>query len=257
MFHSIIRQHRIKPLCQIVKPFVRTFKSAVHPSEERPEELLELRPEKYSEINVRPQPPITLYMAPKDGITTDELFSPGERVVVFGVPGPFSTGSSTGERVPHFLEESWNILGRKVDMILCISVTDPKLQRMWGTSVDGVLMLCDPEAAFTKHIGMQVDLSALGQGVRSRRYSMIVDNGKVMFFNVESDSSQVLKTSYMVVTDQLDLLDHDVKKRRMSQRDWTHDSLKEELMHVKENEKHLKDELESERPSGHWTKSQF
>lgn len=231
------------------------------------ESLLNFDPSKYEDINVLPDPPVRLYAAPNEVITTEELFPPNQRVVVFGIPGPFiddrlsKAQDFTNEKLPHFLDAVPNILQRKVDKVVSISVNDPWQQRMWSQDLHVehcVLMLADPDAAFTRHIGMEVDLRALGHGIRTRRFSIIVDNRKVMFFNVERDPSQILKTSSVMVLDQLDLLNHTVKKRTISSREWTHDSLKREVMDAERKGIHH-EPVESEKgvPSMSRTKSQF
>jgi peroxiredoxin len=73
--------------------------------------------------------------------------------------------------------------------IACISVNDPFVMAAWGEqhgAGDKVMMLCDPDAAFTRSLGLSLDLSAFGLGTRSQRYSMVVEDGVVRSINVET-----------------------------------------------------------------------
>lgn len=207
--------------------------------DEPAEDLLDFRPEKYRMINVMPRPPITLYASPEERLTTNDLFGGEKRVVVFGIPSPFSEqrmGASKdyiSERLPTFLTAVPNIFERDVDSIVCISMNDPWVQKRWNDDlhlVGDILMLTDHSSDFTRQIGMDVDLSAVGQGIHTRRYNMIVDNGRVMFFNVEKDVHVIQRTSSVILLEQLDVLRRDIKRRRFVSSDWTHDSLKQELM---------------------------
>ncbi|HXS41289.1 MAG TPA: peroxiredoxin [Stellaceae bacterium] len=123
---------------------------------------------------------------PKD-ISTDEIFG-GKKVVLFAVPGAF-TPTCSAKHLPGFVEKAAQIKGKGVDTIACLAVNDAFVMGAWGKAqnTDGkVLMLADGAAAFTKQLGLDLDLSAPGMGVRSKRYAMVVDNGVVKALNVEA-----------------------------------------------------------------------
>ena len=123
---------------------------------------------------------------PKD-VSTDDIFA-GKKVVMFAVPGAF-TPTCSAKHLPGFVEKAAQLKAKGVDTIACLSVNDAFVMGAWGKaqSTDGkVLMLADGSAAFTKQLGLDLDLSGPGMGVRSKRYAMIVDNGVVKKLNVEA-----------------------------------------------------------------------
>jgi glutaredoxin/glutathione-dependent peroxiredoxin len=123
---------------------------------------------------------------PKD-ISTDEIFS-GKKVVLFAVPGAF-TPTCSAKHLPGFVEKAAEIKGKGVDTIACLAVNDAFVMGAWGKAQntgDKVLMLADGAAAFTKQLGLDLDLTGPGMGVRSKRYAMLVDNGTVKALQVEA-----------------------------------------------------------------------
>jgi len=123
---------------------------------------------------------------PKD-ISTDEIFG-GKKVVMFAVPGAF-TPTCSAKHLPGFVEKAAQIRDKGVDTIACLSVNDAFVMGAWGKAqnTDGkVLMLADGAAVFTKQLGLELDLTGPGMGVRSKRYAMVVDNGVVKALNVEA-----------------------------------------------------------------------
>ncbi len=122
---------------------------------------------------------------PKE-ITTDELFA-GKKVAVFAVPGAFTPTCSV-RHLPGYIDRAADIKAKGVDAIACIAVNDAFVMGAWGKEhkADGkVLMLADGSGEFTKAMGLEFDLTRNGMGVRSQRYSMLVDNGVVKALNVE------------------------------------------------------------------------
>ena len=119
-------------------------------------------------------------------LTTDEIFA-GKKVVMFAVPGAF-TPTCSAKHLPGFVAAAGDIKAKGVDTIACLSVNDPFVMGAWakdqGTG-DDVLMLADGSAAFTSALDTVLDLTERGLGVRSRRYSMIVDDGVVSQINLE------------------------------------------------------------------------
>ncbi|MCC7275056.1 MAG: peroxiredoxin [Alphaproteobacteria bacterium] len=123
---------------------------------------------------------------PKD-ITTDELFS-GKKVVLFALPGAF-TPTCSAKHLPGFVQHAGAIKGKGVDTIACLSVNDAFVMGAWGKDQnvgDKVMMLADGSGDFTKALGLELDLTPNGMGVRSKRYAMIVDDGVVKALDVEA-----------------------------------------------------------------------
>ena len=119
-------------------------------------------------------------------VTTREFFT-GKRIVVFAVPGAF-TPTCHMNHLPGFLTHHEDIKAKGVDDIAVISVNDVWVMHQWAKETDGkgkIHFLADGSAAFTKAVGLDIDLGAAGMGVRSQRYSMIVDNGTVTDLNIE------------------------------------------------------------------------
>jgi glutaredoxin/glutathione-dependent peroxiredoxin len=108
-------------------------------------------------------------------------------VVLFAVPGAFTPTCSV-KHLPGFVQHADTIKAKGVDSIICVAVNDAFVMAAWAKEqgVDGkVVMLADGSAAFTKALGLELDLTARGMGVRSQRYALIVDNGKVTHVAIE------------------------------------------------------------------------
>ena len=137
---------------------------------------------------------------PKD-VTTDEIFK-GKKVAFFALPGAF-TPTCSAKHLPGYVEQAGAIKGKGVDSIVCMSVNDAFVMDAWGKAQnvgDKVMMVADGNADFTKALGLELDLVANGMGTRSRRFSMLVQDGVVKSLNVEkpgafevSDASTMLK----------------------------------------------------------------
>jgi len=118
--------------------------------------------------------------------TTADVFN-GKKVALFAVPGAF-TPTCDQKHMPGFVQRYDQIKQKGVDTIACTSVNDVFVLNAWSKSsgADGkILMLADGSADFAKKLGLEIDLTARGLGVRSKRYSMIIDNGVVTSLNVE------------------------------------------------------------------------
>ncbi len=136
--------------------------------------------------------------------TTDSLFK-GKKVVVFAVPGAF-TPTCTLNHLPGYLENRDAILARGVDDIAVIAVNDWHVMGAWAQSTGGlgkIHFLADWNAAFTKAIGMDADLSAGNLGLRSRRYSMLVEDGVVKSLNIEETPGQTTISGAAAMIEQL------------------------------------------------------
>jgi peroxiredoxin len=122
---------------------------------------------------------------PKE-ITTDELFR-GKKVALFAVPGAF-TPTCSQRHLPGYVDKASELKAKGVDQIACLSVNDAFVMGAWGKAQnvgDKVMMLADGSGDFTRAIGLELDLRKGGLGMRSQRYSMLVDDGVVKNLNVE------------------------------------------------------------------------
>ncbi len=137
-------------------------------------------------------------------ISTDELFK-GKKVVLFALPGAF-TPTCSAKHVPGFVQHAAEIKAKGVDTIACLSVNDAFVMGAWGKDQgtgDKVLMLADGAAAYTKAMGMDLDLTAHGMGVRCKRFAMIVDDGKVTFLAEEPNPGALEASSAEAILKQL------------------------------------------------------
>jgi glutaredoxin/glutathione-dependent peroxiredoxin len=111
----------------------------------------------------------------------------GKKVVIFGLPGAY-TPTCSAQHVPGYLKNFDALKAKGVDTIVCMAVNDGFVMGAWGQSQkvgDKIRMLGDGSAAFTKALGLELDLTAKGMGVRCQRFSLLVDNGVVKQVNVE------------------------------------------------------------------------
>ncbi|MCB1460471.1 MAG: peroxiredoxin [Nitratireductor sp.] len=119
-------------------------------------------------------------------MTTDELFA-GKKVVLFAVPGAF-TPTCHMNHLPGFVEHFDTIKAKGIDEIAVVSVNDVWVMNEWSKASKGkgkIHFLADGAAEFTKAAGLEIDLSVAGMGIRSKRYSMIVDDGVLKALNIE------------------------------------------------------------------------
>jgi len=117
-------------------------------------------------------------------------FFKDKRIVLFGLPGAY-TSVCSAKHLPGYVDNYEKYKAKGVDLIVCISVNDPFVMEAWGKSQnvgDKVLMIADPFLSFTKAIGADVDKSARGLGMRSNRYTMLIDNLKVIKLQEEEDA---------------------------------------------------------------------
>ena len=119
-------------------------------------------------------------------ITTDELFI-GKKVVLFSVPGAF-TPTCSAKHLPGYVEHGAALKGKGVDTIACIAVNDVFVMDAWGKSAgaDDIMMLADGNGDYTKALGLELDASGFGMGIRGQRFSIVVDDGVVSHLNVEA-----------------------------------------------------------------------
>jgi peroxiredoxin len=111
----------------------------------------------------------------------------GKKVVIFGLPGAF-TPTCSAKHVPGYVTGRDQLGRRGVDEVWCVSVNDAFVMGAWGKDQHAsgkVRMMADGSATFTKALGLDQDLTARGMGIRSQRYSMLVDDGVVKALNLE------------------------------------------------------------------------
>ena len=134
-------------------------------------------------------PSMKLMQGTEDGpkeISTDELFK-GKKVVLFAVPGAFTPTCSV-KHLPSFVQNAAAFTAKGVDSIVCMAVNDAFVMGAWGKeqgSGDKIIMLADGSAAFTKALGLELDLVPRGMGVRSQRFALVAVDGKVTHLAVE------------------------------------------------------------------------
>ena len=119
-------------------------------------------------------------------VSTSEFFA-GRKVALFAVPGAF-TPTCSAKHLPGYVEKASELKAKGVDEIACTSVNDAFVMGAWKSS-DGsedITMLADGNGDFARALGLTMDGSGFGMGERSQRYSMIVDDGKVVELNVEA-----------------------------------------------------------------------
>ena len=112
----------------------------------------------------------------------------GKKIAIFALPGAY-TPTCSAKHVPSYVTNSDRLKAKKVDEVWCVSVNDAFVMGAWGREQKAggkVRMMADGSAKFAKAIGLEMDLTERGMGVRSQRYSMLVDNGVVKAVNVEA-----------------------------------------------------------------------
>jgi peroxiredoxin len=122
--------------------------------------------------------------------TTDEVFK-GKKVVLFAVPGAF-TPTCHLNHLPGFVQNAAAIKAKGIDTIAVTSVNDVFVQDAWkkASNADAIEFLSDGSAEFAKAVGMELDASGAGLGIRSKRYCMVVDDGTVKSLAVEDVPSK-------------------------------------------------------------------
>ena len=138
-------------------------------------------------------------------VASSDVFGAG-KVAVFAVPGAY-TPTCHNTHLPSFVKAMDALKAKGVSKVVCISVNDPFVLDAWasatGADAAGITMLCDWNAAFTKAIGLDFDGAGAGLGVRSKRYSMLVENGKVAVLNVEEAPGKAECSIGEVLVDQI------------------------------------------------------
>jgi len=140
-------------------------------------------------------PSVTLKQLTPEGVkevTTEEIFG-GRKVVLFAVPGAFTPACSQ-RHLPGYVDRAADLKAKGIDEIACVAVNDAFVMGAWGRDqkTDGkIRMLADGSGDFARALGLELDLTKGGLGIRSQRYSMLVDDGVVKSLNVEKQPGQV------------------------------------------------------------------
>ena len=117
-------------------------------------------------------------------------FLKDKKIILFGLPGAF-TSICSNKHLPGYVKNYENFKSKGVDQIICLSVNDPFVMDVWGKShsvQNKIIMIGDPFLNFTKSIGAEVDKRARGLGIRSNRYTMLIDDLKVIKLREEDDT---------------------------------------------------------------------
>lgn len=155
-------------------------------------------------IKVGDKLPEATFMVPtSDGpapMTTADVFG-GKKVALFAVPGAY-TPTCSARHLPSYKEKAAELAARGVDTIACLSVNDAFVMGAWakdqGVAGD-IIMLADGSGLFAKAIGLEMDASKFGMGIRSQRFSLIADNGVVTHLFVEAPAEyKVSSAEYML-----------------------------------------------------------
>lgn len=118
----------------------------------------------------------------------------GKKIAIFAVPGAF-TPTCSAKHVPGYLEHYEQLKSAGVDEVWCLSVNDPFVMGAWSKdqkATGKIRFIADGSAEFAKAVGLTLDLTARGLGLRSNRYSMLVKDGKVVTLNVEGPGEFVV-----------------------------------------------------------------
>jgi peroxiredoxin len=135
-------------------------------------------------------PAATLKVADADGIkdvTTEQLFA-GRKVVLFSVPGAF-TPTCSAKHLPGFVQNAAAIRAKGIDSIVCLAVNDAFVMGAWGRDQqvgDKVIMASDGNGELTRALGLDLDASRFGMGMRGQRFAMVVEDGVVRKLAVEA-----------------------------------------------------------------------
>jgi glutaredoxin/glutathione-dependent peroxiredoxin len=126
----------------------------------------------------------------------------GRRVVLFALPGAF-TPTCDSSHLPSFIRSKDALAAKGIDEIICISVNDAHVMRLWGetsgATAAGITLLADADSAFTKAVGMAFSNPAVGFYDRSRRYVVVVDDGRVTHAQIDEPGVCSLSTGESIL----------------------------------------------------------
>jgi glutaredoxin/glutathione-dependent peroxiredoxin len=153
-------------------------------------------------------PDVSFTVMTADGpkpMTTAEVFG-GKKVALFAVPGAY-TPTCHKQHMPGFVDRAADLKAKGYETVACTSVNDIFVLSNWANdtgAIGKIIMLADGSADFAKKLGLEIDLTARGLGVRSKRYAMAVDNGIVKILNVEDAPPQHEKSSAATLCSMID-----------------------------------------------------
>ncbi len=134
-------------------------------------------------------PSVKLTLATRDGpreVSTEELFA-GKLVVLFGVPGAF-TPTCSAQHLPGFVENLAALKAKGVELVACMAVNDVFVMDAWGKANDlgdSITLLADGSCAFTHALGLELDLTNRGLGIRCQRFALVADDLKITHLGIE------------------------------------------------------------------------
>ena len=120
-----------------------------------------------------------------------------DKVIIFGIPGAFTPTCST-KHLPGFLTSDNQLNTKNIKKVICISVNDPFVMDAWGQAhnvQNKILMVADYNSDFTKKIGAELDLNKRGLGMRSSRYTMLIEKGRVVKISEEEVAGKCERTA--------------------------------------------------------------
>ena len=123
-------------------------------------------------------------------ISTSDLFK-SKKVIILGMPGAF-TKTCSATHLPGYVKNFDLALKKGITKIICIAVNDPNVMKAWGQNQNvgnKIFMMGDPFCKFTKAIGAEVDKSVKGLGIRSNRYTMLLEDGVVKKIEEEKETA--------------------------------------------------------------------
>ncbi len=129
-------------------------------------------------------------------ISTDDLFK-GKKAVLFAVPGAF-TPTCSNQHLPGFLHHAADFKSKGVDVVACTAVNDVFVMDAWAKASGAkgtIAFLADGNGDFAKAVGLDLDGSGIGFGIRSKRYAMLIDNGAVKALHVEDQPGVAIESS--------------------------------------------------------------
>jgi peroxiredoxin len=147
-------------------------------------------------------PDVTLKVMGEKGpqdITTADIFS-GKKVVLFAVPGAF-TPTCSAAHLPSFVVNADKIKEKGVDSIVCVSVNDPFVMDAWGKAgnAEALMMVGDSDGALANAMGLTLDGSGAGLGIRSSRYALVAEDGKITALNAEQGGAYEVSSAEAIL----------------------------------------------------------
>ena len=134
-------------------------------------------------------------------IDSGELFN-NKSVLLFAVPGAFTPGCSM-KHLPGFISNQNEIYSKGIDQIVCIAVNDIFVMSAWAKSQnisDEIMMISDGNCDYTKKIGLEIDSTAFGMGIRSRRYALVANDSKITQLFIDEPGKIEVSTAESVLS---------------------------------------------------------